>query len=190
MPITPTYPGVYVQEVPSGVHTITGVATSIGAFFGRATKGPINKAVRVLSFSDYTRNFGASHPSSELAESVQHFCENGGTDCYVVRLANGAQKANVALRDITNVRNVLIATAKTEGVWGMGLKLEVDYKTANPDETFNLNVIYEEAGAVVATEQFTGLSMQPTSPRFASGGSAKVWTSRSAAGTSVSTPSV
>lgn len=164
---TLSYPGVYVQEVPSGVHTITGVATSIAAFFGRATKGPINRAVRILSLSDYVRAFGARHPASDLAESVQHFFENGGTDCYVVRLANGAQKADVILRDITNARNVLVATAKTEGVWGMGLKLEIDYKTANPDETFNLAVIYEEAGAVVATEQFTGLSMQPTSPRFA-----------------------
>ncbi len=27
-----SYPGVYIQEVPSGVHTITSVATSITAF--------------------------------------------------------------------------------------------------------------------------------------------------------------
>ena len=53
-----TYPGVYIEEVPSDVHTITGVATSIAAFFGRASKGPINKAVRVLNLADYTRNFG------------------------------------------------------------------------------------------------------------------------------------
>jgi phage tail sheath protein FI len=38
MPIQPTYPGVYIQEVPSGVRTITGVSTSIGAFFGRTLK--------------------------------------------------------------------------------------------------------------------------------------------------------
>ena len=39
MPITPTYPGVYIEEVPSGVRTITGVATSITAFIGRALRG-------------------------------------------------------------------------------------------------------------------------------------------------------
>ena len=43
MPITPTYPGVYIEEVPSGVHTITGVATSITAFIGRAERGPVNE---------------------------------------------------------------------------------------------------------------------------------------------------
>ncbi len=39
MPATLTYPGVYVEEIPSGVHTITGVATSITAFIGRAERG-------------------------------------------------------------------------------------------------------------------------------------------------------
>ena len=40
MPVTPTYPGVYIEEIPSGVRTITGVATSITAFIGRARRGP------------------------------------------------------------------------------------------------------------------------------------------------------
>ena len=31
-----TYPGVYIEEVPSGVRTITGVATSIALFIGWA----------------------------------------------------------------------------------------------------------------------------------------------------------
>ena len=35
MAVTPTYPGVYVQEVPSGVRAIAGVSTSIGMFIGR-----------------------------------------------------------------------------------------------------------------------------------------------------------
>ena len=58
MPVTPTYPGVYIEEIPSGVHTITGVSTATAAFFGRAAKGPIDKAVRILSLSDYERIFG------------------------------------------------------------------------------------------------------------------------------------
>ena len=32
MPVVLTYPGVYIEEVPSGVRTITGVATSIALF--------------------------------------------------------------------------------------------------------------------------------------------------------------
>ena len=90
MPPTLTYPGVYIVEAPSGVHTITGVATSIAAFFGQASMGPLNTPIQCLSYSDYTRNFGAPVPGANLAQSVQEFFSNGGSECYVVRLAHGA----------------------------------------------------------------------------------------------------
>src|SRR5215813_11230556 len=53
MSIELTYPGVYVEELPSGVHAITGVATSIAAFIGWAPKGPVDRAVLVESWSEY-----------------------------------------------------------------------------------------------------------------------------------------
>jgi len=53
MPITPTYPGVYIEEIPSGVRTIIGVATSITAFVGAAHAGRLtwhnDKQLRRLS---------------------------------------------------------------------------------------------------------------------------------------------
>jgi len=55
MPITPTFPGVYVEEIPSGVHTITGVATSIAAFIDEFERGPLDYAVHLLSMSDFER---------------------------------------------------------------------------------------------------------------------------------------
>ena len=58
MPSTLTYPGVYVEEIPSGVRTITGVATSITAFVGRALRGPVEKATTVNSFGDFVSLFG------------------------------------------------------------------------------------------------------------------------------------
>lgn len=170
MPVAVSYPGVYIQEVPSGVHTITGVSTSIAAFFGRTARGPINKAVRCLSFADFIREFGGPHPLSDLAQSVKQFFDNGGTDCYVVRLAKGAAAAKVTLKNIATgsaSKNVLTATAKQPGLWGQDIKLEADYNTPNPDDTFNLTVIYEANGVVISREDFSNLSMMPTSPRFA-----------------------
>lgn len=161
-----SYPGVYVEEVPSSIHTITAVATSITAFLGRASKGPLNKAIRCFSLSDFTRNFGPRHPQSELAAAVRLFFANGGTDCYVVRLARNAVRAAVTLRN-HNSQSVLQARAKAEGAWANTVRLEVDYNTPNPDESFNLRAIQEEGGAAVATESFIGLSMNPASPRFA-----------------------
>ena len=169
MPIQPTYPGVYIQEVSSGVRTIVGVSTSIGAFFGRTQKGPINKAVRCLGYTDFLREFGGPHPLSDLASSVRQFFDNGGTDCYVVRLAKGAAPASVTLRNGTGAgtNNVLTATAKGEGAWGQDLKLLIDYNTTNPDDGFNLTVTHESGPIVVKTEVFNNLSMNPLSPRFA-----------------------
>jgi uncharacterized protein len=161
-----SYPGVYIQEVSSGVRTITGVSTSIAAFLGRASQGPMNKAIRILSPSDYIRRFGAPHPKSDLANSVMQFFMNGGTDCYVIRVANGASKATVTLKSLQGEK-VLVATAKSEGIWANTVRLEVDYNTLNPDETFNLRVIQENGGTAIATESYLGLSMNPSSPRFA-----------------------
>ena len=166
MPVTPTYPGVYIQEVPSGVRTITGVSTSIAAFFGRTQKGSINKAVRCLSYSDFLREFGGGHSSSEMGSSVNQFFGNGGTDCYIVRLAHNAKKADVTLRNLAGVA-VLTVMAKDAGTWGNNVRLAVDYNTTNPDETFNLYITQEEGGAVVKSETFLNLSMNPLAPRYA-----------------------
>lgn len=161
-----SYPGVYIQEVSSGVKTITGVATSITAFFGRTSKGPVNRAVRCLSYADYIRNFGPPHPASDLAASVRQFYDNGGSDCYVVRLAKGAVKASANLESYGS-QAVLTATAKADGEWANTVRLAVDYNTVAPGESFNLTVIHEAEGRVVATETHTNLSMDYTSPRFA-----------------------
>lgn len=167
MPTNPTYPGVYIEEIPSGVHTITGVATSIAALFGRTAKGPMNKAVRCFNYSDFTRAFGGAHPSSDLAQSLRQFFNNGGTDCYVVRLAHKPAFADITLLAIDGTTNVLTATAKNAGAWGNGIHLEVDYDTPNPDETFNLNVFAEDGGVITASEKHTNLTMDKTAPRYA-----------------------
>lgn len=170
MPVTVSYPGVYIDEVSSGVHTITSVSTSIAAFFGRTSKGKLNQAIRCLSPADFARNFGAPHPQSDLGHAVRQFFANGGTDCYVVRLANGASASAITLRSLFNppaAQPVLVATAKAEGSWGNGLRLRVDYNTTSPHETFNLRVINEEAGVEVASETHLNLSMDPASTRFA-----------------------
>lgn len=161
-----SYPGVYIQEVSSGVRTITSVSTSIAAFFGRASKGPINRAVRLLSYADYERAFGRPHPKSDLAKSAEHFFVNGGTDAYVIRLARNASPASLALTNLAG-QSVLVATARAEGMWGNAVRLEVDYNTPVPDETFNLRVVQEEGGIAVRSESFIGLAMDPASPRFA-----------------------
>jgi phage tail sheath protein FI len=86
MPVALSYPGVYVEEISSGVHTITGVATSITAFVGRALRGPANEPVRVQSFAEFGRVFGGLSLDCPLSYSVQQFFQNGGSDALIVRV--------------------------------------------------------------------------------------------------------
>src|SRR6185295_10887522 len=86
MPVTVSYPGVYVEEVASGVHTITGVATSITAFLGRALRGPVDKAVTINSFGDFERIFGGLWVPSAMSFAVRDFYLNGGSQAVIVRM--------------------------------------------------------------------------------------------------------
>ena len=118
MPVAVTYPGVYIEEIPSGVRTIVGVATSIGAFVDFFAQGPMNDAVRILSFADFERQFGGLDARSEASYAIQQFFLNGGSEAYVVRTtsataANAAAAAAIALQDAaTGGSVVLTATAR------------------------------------------------------------------------------
>ena len=86
MPAQLSYPGVYIEEIPSGVRTITGVATSITAFVGRALSGPVNEAVTINNFGDYERIFGGLWLGSSMSFAARDFFLNGGGQAVIVRL--------------------------------------------------------------------------------------------------------
>ncbi len=122
MPVSPTYPGVYIQEIPSGVRTITGVATSIAAFVGRAARGPVNTPVTITSFADFERIFGGLTALSRLGYAVRDFYQNGGTTAIIVRLTHSdAAKAAIPLPG-----GPPTLTAANEGAWGNTLHAVVD----------------------------------------------------------------
>ncbi len=160
MPVTPTYPGVYIQEIPSGVRTITGVATSIAAFAGWAPRGPTDHAQLVLSWQDFERNFGAD-ARSLLAYGVYQFFANGGSQAYVIRLA--AANADTASVDVDNKLRV---TAKNPGEWANEYAVST---RVNPFDAnrFTLSVLQVENGNEIPIEVFPNLSMDANDARFA-----------------------
>src|SRR5580700_10511739 len=108
-----TYPGVYIQELSSGVHTITGVATSIAAFVGWATQGPIDQATLIESWSDFQNQFGGFSRNNAspnyLGYAVNQFFNNGGQQAYIVRLVadgnDGTMAAGAAVVNLTDINN-------------------------------------------------------------------------------------
>ncbi len=167
MPITPTYPGVYIEEIPSGVRTITGVATSITAFIGRARRGPANQATRIQSFADFTRRFGGLWVDSTLSYAVQHYFLHGGTDAIIVRVHNGATSATITL---PAGGSNLVLEASSPGAWSNALRASVNYEaTKDPATLYTLTIQELESvgsSTVVTTETFINLSSDPNNARY------------------------
>jgi uncharacterized protein len=122
MPATLTYPGVYIQEIPSGSRTITGVATAVAAFVGRAARGPVDEPVAITSLAQYERTFGELTRDAGMGYAVRDYYLNGGRQAVIVRLAAGAVPAEIAVGGVTLV-------ASGPGTWGNALEVEVEHAT-------------------------------------------------------------
>ena len=167
-----SYPGVYVQEVPSGVRTIAPVSTSTAAFIDFFREGPMNEAVEIDGKAGFDRVFGGLDSRSEASYAIDQFFTNGGTKACVVRVASGEPAvASVTVRKhppTGAADDVLRIQALNEGIWGNTLRARVSH---NADGTFNLAVARHEgtdaAAPVVAAEPpFLNLSIDPDSPRY------------------------
>lgn len=86
MPAAKTYPGVYIEELQSGVRAIEGVATSITAFIGRTPHGQSNIPWTVSSYSEFENDFGGPGGENTLAHAVGDFFANGGSHALIVRV--------------------------------------------------------------------------------------------------------
>jgi hypothetical protein len=144
-----TYPGVYIQELPSPVHAITGVATSIAAFVGYTARGIDNRAQALYSFSDFERLYGGLASNSELSYAVQQFFQNGGSQAYVVRtpMHYPSTAGTVPAAKVAIGSGELTFTALSSGQWANGeLLIDIDIQgldlsTATGDPlAFNITV--------------------------------------------------
>ena len=160
----PTAPGVYIKEVSSGVHTITGVSTSLTAFVGTALRGPVNVATRIQSFAEYTTHFGGIDPLSEMSYAVMQFFLNGGSDAWVIRVAAAANNATMSLD--SGGTNKLLFTAIDGGFAGNGTAVAIDFSATDPNR-FNVTITsVPDASGNSTVEQYSGLSMNSLDSKY------------------------
>jgi phage tail sheath protein FI len=169
MPAFLSYPGVYIEEVPSGVRTITGVATSVTAFLGRTRLGPVDEPVLVNSFADFERQFGGLGVAYPLSYSVRDFYLNGGSQAIIVRLYK--DPATPADKSSTLTLDTLTLAASSPGEWGRGLRAAIDVEVpaemrtrlglSATDALFNLTVRHGET-----TERFLNLTVTDNARRI------------------------
>jgi uncharacterized protein len=186
---TLTYPGVYIQEIPSCIHPVAGVSTSTVAFVGWASRGPTDRATLVVSWSDFAAQFGGLDPRSYLGYAVNQFFLNGGQLAIIVRLVSdggGGDTAAVAAAvritelqfdstaapapsqvTITTASNGgLVLTALNPGIWGNNYSVQIQ---PNPvDYTrFDLSVIFTDPSNQTKSvaETFPNLSPNAGNPQ-------------------------
>jgi phage tail sheath protein FI len=181
MPVAVSYPGVYVEEIPSGVRTITGVATSITTFIGWADQGPTQYAGLVLSWSDFQRIYGGFDARSPyLGYAVSQFFINGGQQAYIVRLAYSGV-ANATLTPAASATLVqggltftagtvgpdgLVSHAANPGVWAQSYGIVIKNQSGGTGR-FRVQVVYAPPGAAseVVVESFENLSITTPDPQ-------------------------
>jgi phage tail sheath protein FI len=177
-----TYPGVYIQEVSSGVHTITSVGTSITAFIDFFREGPMNEAIEIFGMADFQRIFGGLDDRSEASYAIAQFFLNGGSSAFVVRVAaetrssprvatdSPLDKASVGIKSTTGAGAPLITvSAASEGAWGNNVRVDIDLNTTDPTKLFNLTAVRYDTQAKpkpIATEKYLNLSVDKTNPSY------------------------
>jgi phage tail sheath protein FI len=165
MPATLTYPGVYIEEVSSGVRSIAGVATSIAAFVGWTARGDVDRATLVQSWPAFERSFGGLDARNKFAHSVYQFFNNGGQQAYIIRLA----AANAGTATVA-IGGVLQVTARNPGDWAKNYAIVISKR---PDDTtntrFSIRVVYVPPNVnprqEIVVESFDDVSILPNDRR-------------------------
>jgi phage tail sheath protein FI len=170
------HPGVYLQEVPSGVQPIEGVSTSTAAFVGKAQMGSLSTAVLVTSMAEFSTQYGSflTDGSGFLAHSVLQFFQNGGKRAYIARIAgSGAAQASITIADrkTQNSAAALTISAKNEGTWGNLLDIVITDGASDPDNLFNIAVYQNRSNLnppqpSLLLETLQDLSMDPSAANF------------------------
>lgn len=124
-------PGVYVEEFESGSKPMEGVGTSTAGFIGLAERGPVVGVPQlVTNYADFKRTYGGYLSENEfgeyrfLAYAVEHFFVNGGSRCFVSRVAPSNAKCSDSVIP-SKEKPVLKFSAKNPGVWGDNVRVVI-----------------------------------------------------------------
>jgi len=150
MPVSPTYPGVYIQEVDSGSRVVSGVATSITAFIGRCSQGPANSATTVFDYGEFETLFGGRMRDLPMTYAVDDFFNNGGSQAVIVRVCAGPPLGGPATLSLV-ADPPLTVTTGLRGTIANEMKLIVaEHDTTNdPDKTASYDVSLELGPKIV-----------------------------------------
>lgn len=119
------------EEFESGGRPMEGVGTSTAGFIGLAERGPVEGVPQLITnFADFRRTYGGYLSENEfgeyrfLAYAVEHFFVNGGSRCFVSRVAPQDAKCAAGYAPAKEGAAVRFA-AKNPGTWGDDIRVVV-----------------------------------------------------------------
>ena len=120
-------PGVYLAPADLKITALEMADTRITGFIGLTEKGPVDEPQRISNWDEFLEIYGYNS-EHYLSDTVEAFFRNGGTTCYVVRVAHlprdGAKPGleHAAAADCTIYddwkKPALRVRALNEGQWG------------------------------------------------------------------------
>jgi hypothetical protein len=190
MPVTTSYPGIYIQELPSSAHSITAAPTNIAVFIGYTHPLKTSPSIagipqQIFGFTDYQRAFGgflrstlySSNAGSfaDMAAAVNQFFLNGGTEAYVV----GLLPSDLPITAPTLTYGTVVFTARevTDATFQLSITVTPNPSpvASPPASTITADVVVaygpslqKNAGGALlpgtVTETYRRVSLTPTAP--------------------------
>lgn len=165
--MTPNNLGLQVEEELGPEHAIERLGSARAAFVGRTLRGPVNRPMLVVSFTEFQHVFGGLWQPSLLGYAVEQFFDNGGREALIVRVINGARSATLALpagEGQLRLRAVRPGTREY-------LRASVDYDNIAAQDSLDFNLTVQRVrvqgtAQVEDQEIFRKLSLDPEADRF------------------------
>jgi phage tail sheath protein FI len=167
-----TYPGIYLEELPSSIHVITGVSTAATAFVDYFARGPMEvvdlpgaartylpRATRIEGWAEFQNLYGGLDHLSEASYGILQFFLNGGQTAWVVRVL-GAGAAAATCRAALAIRAPLAGAGGGPYSTAVGLEVGLAWEVGPANATDPGPI----ASYQVQLSRDSGESFQPVSP--------------------------
>ena len=125
-------PGIYPASRDRRYTPVRMVKSGVVGFVGITQKGPTNTPIRLSDTNQFRDVFGRLPFDTYLETAVKGFFDNGGSECYVLRVCHlqergrgeVAKRAQARLRD-ENGKLTILVEANSEGTWGNEVRVTV-----------------------------------------------------------------
>src|SRR5262245_10092588 len=131
-------PGLYQTVDPVATPALAISNTRIAGFIGLSQRGPMNEPIRISSWDDYVAIFGYED-RHYMSDSVHAFFRNGGTTCWICRIAHNAPRGQLPTLDQASCaehvqiddwnKPSLKILALNEGEWGNNIWFKCQHST-------------------------------------------------------------